>query len=827
MRKSLLVVVTFAALAVASIPVWAGEEPVDILGPILDFFEAPENQAFVAQFTKDPVPGLSTVMDPMGDFYHSTGQTPGFTPDYIDITDAWAANFMPGPVDLFTPTDQNQIWAPTGPLQLEPPGVPPFYTFTGDVPQDGAQFDGGAYLFGFTLAGMPPIDVKGRCEYVVWVNDLSRGDTWENDPNFPLDPAGGTNLAFGLGINPEGQGLASTFTLAISKNGFFEPDFDVDVRAIVIDDYVGLFVPGSAIGELAGVNFYTFCVEEGFSYEPEDTGADQTGLIELTDTDLGILELAAVSTAPSTTTTSQAPTTTQAPAAGEPTVPTGETEEPGGFPWVLVLGGGLILALVGYWVYNRETDPCRELLLAWKAAQKTCDEAQAAADAARKAADDAADACEEVELDLEDLREERKDACKAWPPACWSTEEGSWVEDAAGNRITSRDLHMKKMALGEVWDDYQAGKLTAQQVEAKWREMDTPEFREEMRETDEAFKELVADIDADIAEAEEAAEEACEKATEAQQKADEAQRKADEACAAAEKAKKAYEDCIQAAVADAAKAGEGGTEGGASGPSGPGGPAVAGGGEEEPSDPCEGVEPKRRYRRAEGRADTIRVNVDFSIITGRHEGSERRVEAGEQLVTNLSDLARDLDFAGDMLNARSAGLHIGSAAQGFRQGKYVATGAGVIRGGINATMATTDLLPDVPTTPVQAGTELLEKTAQLGAFLARKVTEWMANYQIFTVRKSMFYQTITATPYLIEECRKGQGWVCVEKVWEFDVSKLKVLRGRDRWFTVNSSVRRRQFEREVRRLGQTAINTIQRDTQRLAEWRAQHEPGPC
>jgi hypothetical protein len=501
-----------------------------------------------------------------------------------------------------------------------------------------------------------------------------------------------------------------------------------------------------------------------------------------------------------------APTTTQAAT---------ETEE-GGFPWTLVLTGGLGIAFLGWWLYNRETDPCRELLEAWQAAQKACDEAQ-------EAADEAADDCEDAEQDLEDLEEERKDACKAWPPACWSTEDGGWVEDEAGNRITSRDLHLKKMALGEVWDDYKAGKLTAQEVEAKWQEMDTPKFREEMRETDEAFKELIEEIDAEIPKAEEAAKEACENAAKAQ-------KNADEACDAAEKAKEAYEECVKKAVAEAASEDEadtgGGTEGGTEG--GPSGPAVAtGGGQQAQSDPCKDVDPKRRYRRAEGRADRIRVNVDFSIITGRYEGSERNVEAGEQLVTNLSDLARDLDFAGDMLNALSAGLHIGAAAQGYSQGKYVATGAGVIQGGIDATMAITDRVPDVPTTPGQAVTEFLEKTAELGAVVAGKVTEWMGDYQIFTVRRSMFYQNITATPYLIEECREGQGWVCVEKVWEFDVSNLKVLRGRDRWFTVNSSVRRAQFQRAVRDAGRYAINSIRNDAQRLIQWRAQHEPGPC
>lgn len=819
MRKLTTAVLVTALLALVAVPV-AAQQQVNPMDPIIDFFQSKAGKEYAAQFLKNPTPGASTVSDPVGDFEHSSGQPPGYTPDHIDIVDTWVVEFDPGPVDFFTPTDANQFWAPTGPFHVEPPNFDGFHTFSGDEVHDGSQYDDGALLFGFTLADTPPVILPGRCEYVVWINDSSRGPTFVNLPSFPGDPAGGTNVAFGLGINAEGQGEPSAWALELQQKGsgfLFNPT--TDIRSFITPNFVGITVPKNQIGTLAGVNFYTFCVEEGFSFDPAVTGADQTGLIDVTFDDLGLVTIeeavaATTTIQPTTTTIAETSTTaaaTETPSAGGD-VPT--SADDGGFPWWILLLGGGGLAFLGWWLFAKEKgDPCKELFDAWQAAQRACDEAQTAAD-------DAADDCVEAELDLEDLEEERKELCKAWPPACWSTEDGGWVEDDQGNRVTSRDLHMRRMALGELWGDYKAGKVSAQEVEAQWKEMDTPEFREEMRETDEAAKELLGDIDADIEAAQEAAEEACDKASEAQEEAD-------EACDTAQAAKKAYEECIGAAMAAAGADGpsEGGTEGGPSGPSGPG-VVIGGPTQESQKDPCEGVDPKRKYEKA-GSADRIRINVDFSIITGRHEGSERNVEAGEQLIINLSDLARDLDFAGDMLNARSAGLHIGGAANGYRQGKYVATAAGVVKGGIDATMATTDLLPDVPTTPLQAGTEILEKTAQLGAFVAGKVTEWMRNYQIFTVRRSFFYQFVTATPYNIMECREGQGWVCVEKVWEFDIGKLQVLKGNDRWFTVNSSVRRRQFEREVRRLGQSAVNTIKNDARRLAEWRARHEPGPC
>lgn len=807
------------ALAVLAVGLVAGtavaQQQVNPMDPIVDFFQSKAGKEYAAQFLVNPTPGASTVSDPVGDFEHSSGQPPGFTPDHIDIVDTWVVDFDPGPIDFFTPTDANQFWAPTGPLHVEPPNLDGFHTFSGEEVHDGTQYAEGALLFGFTLADTPPVTVQGRCEFVVWINDLSRGPTFLNHPSFPGDPAGGTNVAYGLGINPEGQGQPSAFALELEQksDGFlFQPM--TDVRSFITPSFVGITVPKSDIGELAAVNFYTFCVDEGFSFAPEDSGADQTGLIDVTFDDLGLVSVVEVIAATSTTLQETETTTTTAappPTTAGPLQPE-LIDENGEFPWWLLVVGGLGVALLGWWLFARKPgDPCKELYDAWVAAQAACDEAQ-------EAADEAADDCVEAELDLEDLEQERKDACTAWPPACWSTEDGGWVEDDQGNRVTSRDVHMRKMALGEIWSDYKAGKLSATEVEAKWREMDTPEFREEMRETDDAFKELLEDIDADLEEAREAFDEVCDRA-------EEAQAKADAACETAGAAKKAYEDCIGAATAEAADDDGGG--GGEQGPEGPSGPGVASGpGESAPEDPCKDVDPKRKHEK-DGRADQIRVNVDFSIITGRYSGSERNVEAGERLIVELNDLARDLDFAGDMMNARSAGLHIGSATAGYRQGKYVATGAGIVRGGIDATMATTDLVPDVPTTPVQAGTEFLEQTARLGALVTSKVTEWMGNYQIFTVRRSFFYQIITATPYKILECREGQGWVCVERVWEFEVGKLQVLKGKDRWFTVNSSVRRRQFQREITRLSSAAGNTIRNDARRLIEWRAAHEPGPC
>lgn len=817
-------------LVLIATPVLAQGEP----NPIDQFIaavQAPENQEFISQFLRDPVPGKGAIEDPVGDFGHSTGQPPGYTPDFIDITSTWAIDLLPGAAPIFGPTNGTDPLWDIGNRQVDLPDGMSMHTFTNDsLTHDGSQFDDGAYLFGITTVGMPPVAHPGRCEYVVWLFDPSNPQVWVNQSSFPDDPAGGTNMAFGIGINPEGQGMSSTFTLDLDDSGFFQPRNEYDVRGFIFDDYVGILIPKSAVPAIGGVNFYTYCVEEGFSFSPEDTGSDQTGLIAMTPDDFGLVQIELVSTEEEVTPSSSSSSTSSSSTSSSSTSSTTSstlgtvdetptvavaTETEGGFPFGLVVGGGLLLLLLGWWLFVREDgDPCAELLAAWKAAQAKCDTAQTAADAAHEDCDDA-------QGDIEDLEEERKDLCREWPPACWGdNEDGGWIEDDQGTRVTSRDLHLRRQALGQVWSDYKAGKLTAQEVEAKWNEADTPEFREDMREKDAAAKGELAEIDADLTTAREVEKAACDAATKAQEAAD-------TACADADTARRAYEKCVGAAVAAASGGGtdgegeEGGTAGGGSTPG-----VVDGGPSESQPDPCEGEEP-RKVERA-GRADTFIVVVDFSMFIEAWAGTERNTEAGEQLVISLQQVAGELDVAGDLLSARQAGLHIGGGVNGYRAGKYVAGTAGVVRGGIGAVLAGADMTIDVPTSIPTAVLETLESVARLGGFIAGKVTEWMRNYQIMQARITYFTQRIVATPYTVWECKPGVGWVCIEKVWEFDVGRLRKRNGpKSKSMLGTSELDRWRMQREWERFAAIAANKIKNDARRLIEWRRTHEPGPC
>ncbi len=799
-------------IALLAAPAQAQEiETPNPLEVLLDAFESPEGQEFIARFVRQPT-GAGSLNDPVGDFEHSSGETPGYTPPHVDIVSTWALELDAGPIDLFGPTDASQVWAPMGVREVDPPSYEPFHTFTGDQVHDGSQYGNGTVLFGFTLVDTPPSTPPGRCEFVIWINDVARGSTFVRNPSFPLDPAGDTNVAFGLGLNPEGgPGLQSAFALELQEGGGFAPVFEADIRAFVTPRYVGVTVPRQLIGEMAALNFYTFCVEEDFGFEPGVSGADQTGLVPFTAEEFGSVQIE-LADLPDSTTTTQPTTTTTRPAATTTTsLPLGgavEESESGSPWWFVLIAGGAGLALVGWWIYRREDDPCRERLEAWMTAEEACR-------SARIAADDAADECEKAELELAGLEDERKEICKTWPPACWDTEEGDWIEDERGNRITSRDIHMRRVALGDVWAEYRAGKLSAGEVEARWREVDTTEFREELRDTDAAFRDLLDSIEADIAKAERRLDEACVGAEHASEQAD-------QACDAAEQARLEYERCVDEATTTPSGRQSGAVPAGiVDSASQPSGTAA-----KEPSDPCQGHEYKREVRPA-GKPDRTLVFVDFSVITGVSGGSERNVTAGGQLAIDLNELATELDFAGDLLNARSAGLHIGGAVNGYSTGKYAVTTSGLIKGGIDAATTTTDVVPEVPTTPAQAGLEGLETMARLGGVIASKVTEWMTNVQIMTVRLTMFYQDITATPYEIWECTREGGWVCLEKVWEIEVSGLRRLLGQDRMFTVDSEIRRREFERVIRGLSHRAATTIRRDAESLARWRSDHEAGPC
>ena len=350
---------------------------------------------------------------------------------------------------------------------------------------------------------------------------------------FRVIPPGAPTSHSGFGCTLKGEDVSSTFTLELNENSDFVSNPEIDVRAFITPNTVAITVPWNPTREIAGVNFYTFCMEKGFTFEPEMTGSDQTGLIEMTSNDFGQATVALTPREEPSTTTIARPSTTKGlpdSAVSEESINTAGNSSP--LP-AAAIGLGVGAALLGWWVFSRRDTRCRELRRTLKTARR----------ASRKtagAAKQAVSACANAEAKLESLEQQRKDICTAWPPVCWKTKDGSSMDDAKGNRVTSRDVHMRKTALGDSWDDYKEGKLTALEVERLWRELDTPEFREEMRVREEAFETQLVEIEECIAVASDTFDEMFDQAADAQAKAKE---KRD----AAKAARDAYEGCVDLA----------------------------------------------------------------------------------------------------------------------------------------------------------------------------------------------------------------------------------------------------------------------------------------
>lgn len=303
----------------------------------------------------------------------------------------------------------------------------------------------------------------------------------------------------------------------------------------------------------------------GLSFEI-DAAEPVCNISEMAKVALGITTTTA---APTTTTTAvavaPAPSTTSS-STTSTTAPESSPETPGGGGWILPFGLGMILLIGGIFLWKKPDDPCQEELAAWQTAQAACDQARAASETAREK-------CDEAEGAVSDLEQQQKDICKEWPPACWETEDGGWIEEAGkpGTRITQRDLHMRSEALGDVWDAYQRGDIDAEQVQDAWERADTSEFREQMRQRDAQAAAQLGDIGGKLEDAEAKAKTACDEATTAT-------KEAEEACTKASAAKKAYFDCMDAAAPDPAP--EPGSD-----PSGPATPGPTGGGGTPPTAP--------------------------------------------------------------------------------------------------------------------------------------------------------------------------------------------------------------------------------------------------
>ena len=377
--------------------------------------------------------------------------------------------------------------------------------------------------------------------------------TWVPSTSFPFDTWGGASVIphITYGPNPWEIGLSEVQpdgTLALRDfNGFAIIAADTIVVGV---DRAALLTNG-AEGLLYGFAGHIHDGRFGATPESMSLVSYATGLPgSLLTAPTPSLLVVGTTPAPTTTTSSSSSTSSSTSTTLGSTNATdaagggsegGDTEssDVGGFPLLAVVLGLLGIAVIvigGRMFFVAAGDPCEDLLKAWRDAQAACDSAKATADGARTD-------CAEVDQRVADLEKQVNDLCKKWPPAC--EEEGSSAETSGHpeSRVTSRDLHGRRIALGRLWDDYRAGKVSAEEVEQTWKTMDTPRFRDELQRETAAKATERERLEQSLKQARKDAHDRCAEANEAA-------KKANETCHAAEAARMAYEDCKKEEAAE-------------------------------------------------------------------------------------------------------------------------------------------------------------------------------------------------------------------------------------------------------------------------------------
>jgi hypothetical protein len=758
-----------AAIAVMCVSITAlGQEVLAFLQPVVEFLSAQVGIDLESDLVDEPGPG-AVVIDPTSDFEHITGDRPRFTPEFIDIREGSVFEFDPGSAPFFEPTNSAALWAPTGPREIEPTDLPPFLTYTTTLPKDGSQYESGAVLFKILLRENPPARPEGVCDYTVWVYDPTGGGPFQNLPQFPRDPATGSNLAFGVRLTPEGGGVPAAFSLALDEEGEFQPS-DTDTRAFIIDDVVALMVPRGAVGELAAVNYHAVCSAEGSRIDPATSGEDQTGLTSVALADAGAV---AITETPVTATPTDAATTTSSrlveTAAGTEEV---ADTDPGFAIWAPAIAGTLLLGTVAYWAYSRRRNPEERAFAAWKRAERALASSEAEAEPLLIA-------CLNARSVLEELVHERMDLCRVWPPAC--------LEESEGNEEGGSAMHFRRMALGELWVDYKEGKIGAEEVEARWRQLNTPEFQARMRETDQAYRETLRQLDSEIASARAERDTACAPAN-----------------AATAKRETARQGVLEARQSHLETLEE------------PPLPPVATWVIED----CDKDEPPRLVE--DGPTEHLRVNVGFMIAVGRFVGRERNLERGERLILEMEGLLHELQLTSRLNRIRHGGVHAGWTGHEYEPGVYWVTPDGIRVGETDDGLPPMEGSAERPSRMATTDNELTDLPGLIGDHASSRLTGWMTGFDTLTMQRTFFHQLVTTRPYTVWTCR-DEAWEQQERVWRVEVGEPHHSRGEVRWFSSESAGRRAQFETEVNRIAWVATGVVTRDLRRLLRWRSEHQ----
>ncbi len=295
-------------------------------------------------------------------------------------------------------------------------------------------------------------------------------DTWANSSSMPFMTYGPNPWNLGLNeVQADGTLAAAPFS------GFGLIAADTIVLGVDSANIAGADQSDLLFGFAAHIHDGGF----GATEESESLIAFGTGMPgELWEVpESGLLDVGNM--APPTTTTS-APTTTTSTASDTTEATDDLVSEGSGPPLLAVLLGlsGLAAAAVGArFLLASRSDPCSTERDLWESSLRDLEVAES----------QFGSSIHDVELTSQlsaDLEKQLEDLCWKWPTAC-EDDETSSSEDDQDSNVSPGDLHALRVGLGRLWDDFRRGEVGPGQIREAWRQVDGPEYREELSaETD-------------------------------------------------------------------------------------------------------------------------------------------------------------------------------------------------------------------------------------------------------------------------------------------------------------------------------------------------------
>lgn len=461
----------------------------------------------------------------------------------------------------------------------------------------------------------------------------------------------------------------------------------------------------------------------------------------------------------------------------EPVVSITDAEGKGMGIWIPLIGLGLGLAVIG--LFLAKPKPCTDKLLAWQKAEKLRKEKRTIADKAKADADNTTATRTEIEAELSEIRQK-------YPSAGKTGGNESWIE-SEGRRITGRDIELRREAERAAYEKYREdpNPESAKKLEEEWKKSASPESEAERKEIEERAKDLEHRLN-----------EAINEEQNARKKADEAEKAAEKASENADAARRAYEDCIGTKISGS----DADTKSGVDADTPGRGTSIST--EEEPSQtkerPCSENEPPQERNIIE--LGTVTLPVQLKVrLDGCH--AHAAAVTATNISEQLSDASEKLGWLSSAMDLKGIGSALIRDRSGWKMlGESIAPGIGKITG------------TPIPTSPLQAGVDILSFYAKIAGVIVKKVPELQdRRLNDCTVYISDIRRTMRATCSEIWVCKKGQ-WVFDEK--RFTLTLIREVKSGERKF---ENITWAQAQEEIDKWENVQMNRLKRALDELAD----------